>query len=70
MLDSSRLDRNTFSVVTLAEKGDDDKAYWATKTPEERLEALELLRQIMYGYDPLAERLQRVFTVVEFPDET
>jgi hypothetical protein len=43
----------------------DDRAYWLSKTLEERLEALELLRQIHYGYDPTTERLQRVLTVVE-----
>ena len=33
--------------------------------PEERLEAVELLRQIHYGYDPTTERLQKVITVVK-----
>jgi hypothetical protein len=31
----------------------------------ERLEALEQMRQILYGYDPATTRLQRVLTVAE-----
>lgn len=45
----------------------DEKAFWLSKSPEERLEALELLRQIAYGYDPATTRLQRVIEVAEFP---
>ena len=29
------------------------------------MQALELMRQIIYGYDPATARLQRVFEVVE-----
>jgi hypothetical protein len=57
-----RMDRTVSSIGTLKEQGD-ERAYWATKTPQERIEALELLRQIHYGYDPASERLQRVFTI-------
>ena len=42
-----------------------DRQYWLSKTPAERFEALELLRQIAYGYDPVTERLQRVFEVTK-----
>jgi len=42
-----------------------DREYWMSRTPEERFEALELLRQIAYGYDPATERLQRVLEVTE-----
>jgi len=48
---------------------DSDKAHWQTKPPQERmeaLEALELLRQIVYGYGPATTRLQRVLEVAEF----
>jgi hypothetical protein len=52
-----------FSISRLGE--DDEKAYWARKSPEERLEALETMRQIAYGYDPVTTRLQRFFEIVE-----
>jgi hypothetical protein len=59
-----KLDRSAFSVRGLHEKSD-EKQYWAQKTPQERLEALELMRQILYGYDPATTRLQRVLTVAQ-----
>jgi len=66
MLETSawKLDRSSFTVTDL--HGDPgDRGYWLAKTPEERLEALELMRQILYGYDPATTRLQRIFAVVE-----
>ena len=44
----------------------DDLAYWLSKTPEERIAAVEYLRYQFYG--PAAQaRLQRVARVVKFP---
>lgn len=62
-----RLDRTALSVVALAEADQADQAYWRSRTPEERLAALELSRQITYGYDPTARGLSRFFEVAEFP---
>jgi len=61
-----RMDKTALSVVSLDE-ADDDLEYWLSKTPLERLEALELTRQILYGYDPDTTRLQRVLTIAELP---
>ena len=44
-----RMDKTAFSVTSLSVAGDEEKAHWLAKTPEERLEALEFLRQIAYG---------------------
>lgn len=66
LIDTLRLDKTAFSVGTLSEQGD-DRAYWATKTPAERLQALEFMRQVKYGYDPATTRLQRVFTIAQCP---
>jgi hypothetical protein len=63
-MQTPRLDRTFLSVGSLHEESD-EKAYWLSKTPMERLEALELMRQIHYGYDPATERLQRFLEVVE-----
>lgn len=65
-LDSLKLERKAFSVSTLTEPSD-EKAYWLSKTPYERLEAVEIMRQIIYGYDPFAPRLLRVFAVTQRP---
>ncbi len=66
-IDPFRMDKEEFSVLSSFQEADDaDKAYWHSKTPQERMAALELMGQINYGYDPTTERLQRVLEVVEF----
>jgi hypothetical protein len=40
-----------------------DRTYWHSRTPQERVWELELMRQKAYGYDPATARLQRVFEV-------
>lgn len=63
LLSTMRMDRSLYRVRSLDEEGD-DREYWHSQTPEQRLLAAELMRQIVYGYDPATERLQRVFRVV------
>jgi hypothetical protein len=65
-LDSVKIDRKAFSVASVLEPSD-EKAYWLSKTPDERLQAAELMRQIVYGYDPSTTRLQRVLEVAQHP---
>jgi hypothetical protein len=62
-----KFNRGTFSIVTLDDEDIEDKTYWHSKSPKERLVALEYLRQVMYGYDPNTTRLQRVFEIATFP---
>jgi hypothetical protein len=57
-LESTRLDKSAFDVIPL--EAANDKAYWLSRSPYERLRAAELLRQVTYGYDPATARLQRV----------
>ena len=45
----------------------DEKAFWLNRTPLDRLEAVELLREIAFGHDPTTARLQRVLETAEFP---
>jgi hypothetical protein len=61
--DASSLDRSAFSVTTLSDQSD-DRAYWQSQSLEQRLAAVEQLRQLNYDYDP-AERLQRVLEVAQ-----
>ena len=35
-------------------------SYWHSRTPEERVWAMEVMRQKAYGYDPATTKLQRV----------
>jgi hypothetical protein len=50
-------------VISLQEDHDDAE-YWLAKSPQERLEALELMRRLQYG-DRASEGLQRILTVAE-----
>jgi hypothetical protein len=52
-------------ITTLKDRQTDFK-YWQTKTPEERLAAIEFLRQQYIKYlGNVSERLQRVCRVIE-----
>lgn len=65
MIDFS-LDKTVIQESTLETQGD-DREYWFGKSPEERMIALEHLRQVVYGYDADTEGLQRVLTIAERP---
>lgn len=60
LLQEMKMDKSVFSIASLKDDSD-EIAYWQTQTPYARWEALELMRQVMYGYDPSATRLERVF---------
>ena len=63
-VDTYKMDKSALSVTPILEESD-DKEYWRAKTPQERLEAVELMRQINYDYDPVTTRLQRVLEVTK-----
>ena len=58
------VDKKTI-VISSLDDPTDEIIYWSTKSPIERLAAIELMRQIIYGYDPASTRLQRVLTITE-----
>ena len=62
-----RVDKTAFSVASLFDESD-ETAYWQSKTPYERLQAVELMRQVIYGYQPASSRFQRLFEVAELKD--
>jgi hypothetical protein len=66
LLSQGRVDRRALSVTTVAEAAQADLQYWRSRSADDRLAALELSRQIAYGYDPTARGLSRFFEVVEF----
>ncbi len=57
-----KVDRKAFAVGLLNSETD-DKRHWHSMSPEERLAALELARQVIYGYAGTTPRLQRIFEV-------
>lgn len=64
-----KADRNKVETFAMG-KEPRDRSYWMSKTPEERLAALEFLRQVTYGYDPATARLQRVVELIDLRKET
>lgn len=63
LLPFPKVDRTFLEVKSLTEEGD-EKAYWLSCTPYERLLHMQLLRQINYGHHATA-RLQRVLEFAE-----
>lgn len=61
--DFPKVRRDAFKVTSLSEPSD-EKEYWLSKTPEERLEAVEIMRRIIYG-DEAAKGLQRVLEITQ-----
>lgn len=51
--------------VTSLDDIEEEKRYWLSKTPLERIEAIEINRRMVYGQDRVASRLQRFFEIAE-----
>jgi len=64
VVETARIDRSALEIASLDDR-ESERRYWRAKSPQERMQALELMRQIIYGYDPATTRLQRVFEVIE-----
>ncbi len=58
-----KIDKRAFSVVSSFEEAEaQDKAYWLSRTPQERLRQIYVLRQINYG-NLTTKRMKRVLEV-------
>jgi hypothetical protein len=51
--------------VTSLNDIEEEKKYWMSKSPLERLEAIEINRRMIYGRDRVTSRLQRFFETAE-----
>jgi len=58
------LNKNILKITSLDDI-EEEKKYWFSKTPIERLEAIEIYRRMIYGQDRTTSRLQRFFEVSE-----
>ena len=58
-----KLDRTALSIGSLSDTSE-ERTYWLTQTPHERLKQIEILRRINYG-DQATRRLQRVLEVAQ-----
>ena len=63
-MDLTRLDKTAISIGPVDDSAE-RRAFWHSRTPEERLEAMEQIRELNYGAEACTARLQRVLEVVE-----
>lgn len=65
-LSDAKIDKTVIRVYSSFEEADeDDRKYWQSRSPEERLAAIELMRQSAYGYDDsTTPRPQRVLEII------
>ena len=59
------IDKNQTGLYSHSELVEKDIHFWKSKSPQDRIAAIELMRQINFGYDPTTERLQRFLTIAE-----
>jgi hypothetical protein len=52
-------------TVTPLDNTEEEKEYWLSKKPLERLEAIEINRRMVYGKDRTTSRLQRLLEVTK-----
>ena len=59
-----RMNKKVLTVARLKDPSD-EKKYWLSRTPYERLRMVELLRRINYGARACTSRLQRVLEIAQ-----
>ena len=59
-----RLNKNIVNITSLDDI-EEEKKYWFSKSPLERIEAIEINRRMIYGQDRATSRLQRFFETAE-----
>lgn len=63
LIETVKLDKTTLTVTPLFDDSE-EKIYWLSRMPEERLRHIEVLRRINYGHNATA-RLQRVLELAQ-----
>ncbi len=51
--------------ITSLDDLEEERKYWFSKSPSERIEAIEINRRMVYGQDRVTSRLQRFFEIAE-----
>ena len=57
-----KLNKKAFSVGSIADDSE-EKKYWLSKKPNERLQAIEINRRMVYGEDRITSKLQRFLEI-------
>ena len=58
--ESAAIEASAVRLLSREEAELEDRLFWHSKTPAERLAAAERLRQVAYGYDAATARIQAV----------
>ncbi|SPD73983.1 conserved hypothetical protein [uncultured Desulfobacterium sp.] len=58
------LDKKIVNVASLDDI-EEEKKYWFSKSPLERIEAIEINRRMVYGQNRVTSRLQRFFETAD-----
>ena len=63
----SELPRLNKDIIKITSPDDieEEKRYWLSKNPLERIEAVEINRRMVYGKDRIASRLQRFLEIAD-----
>lgn len=64
MSELPRLEKGVIGIGSLDDIAE-EKKYWMSKSPLERLEAIEINRRMIYGHARATSRLQRLFEIAE-----
>jgi hypothetical protein len=64
MDDIPRLNKQVITIISLNDS-EEEKQSWFSRGPQERIEAIELNRRMVYGQDRVASRLQRFLETAE-----
>jgi hypothetical protein len=59
-----RINKKIIKITSL-DNIEEEKQFWLSKTPLERLEAIEINRRMIYGKDRTTSRLQRLLEVAK-----
>jgi hypothetical protein len=65
--DPFRINRSAITICTREEAAREERQFWLSRTPIERLQHLETLRELNYGREVLDQKVQKVFEVLERP---
>ncbi|MCK4905055.1 hypothetical protein KAS42_02260 [bacterium] len=56
-------------TVTSLDNIEEEKQFWLSKTPLERIEAIEINRRMVYGKTRTTSRLQRILEVAKLTEK-
>lgn len=57
------MNKKIFKITSI--RNSDDYSFWKDKPYLKRIEGLEKLRRIVFGYDPSTQRLQRILKITK-----